>query len=148
MKLISMTDFVLELETNEHWAQDYTKCVKYANFLKQPLTLGMFVPCDEDGNFLEEPKEKNYSKENNLFAYDLFEYQQAKERVLFEGFEVKTKTAFNNGYNFICDNIEIFYPFWYNPVTKWELSKGLKTVKDLIIFQPKLTETAIKQIKK
>ena len=60
MKLISMTDFVLELETNEHWAQDYTKCVKYANFLKQPLTLGMFVPCDEDGNFLPEDLDRDW----------------------------------------------------------------------------------------
>lgn len=68
------------------------------------------------------------------------------EKALFQGFEVKTKTAFNNGYDFVCDNNEIFYRLWYNPVTGWELSKGLKTIEDLVIFKPKLTDLAIKRI--
>ena len=40
MKLISMTDFVL------YKKESHTQIMKYAKFLKQPLTLGMFVPCD------------------------------------------------------------------------------------------------------
>lgn len=61
MKLISMTDFVIlqnislankEIKHNECGL----RILKYANFLKQPLILGMFVPCDENGNVLEEPK--------------------------------------------------------------------------------------------
>ena len=42
MKLISMTDFVL------YKKESHTQIMKYAKFLKQPLTLGMFVPCDEE----------------------------------------------------------------------------------------------------
>ena len=68
-----MTDFVLELgKTNQIELSDEAfidVVLNYAQFLKQPLTLGMFVPCDEDGNILE--------------TYDP-RHQQAKERVLFE----------------------------------------------------------------
>jgi len=84
MKLIGMTDFVLdqELKLRNNFNYDnrdaLVKIFNYANFLKQPLELWMFVPCDEDGNVLEEPFEDN--------LYDIQEYQQAKERCLFEGF--------------------------------------------------------------
>ena len=57
MKLISMTDYVLlqhAESSNQNEFED--KCFKYATFLKQPLKLEMFVPCDEDGNVLEKPK--------------------------------------------------------------------------------------------
>ena len=67
MKLISMTDFVLGIEQNSYtktekyniieWqskCESFDKIIKYANFLKQPLKLGMFVPCDENGNVLED----------------------------------------------------------------------------------------------
>lgn len=59
-KLISMTDFVLEQEKRLGlWGDTYKdfteKTSKYAQFLKQPLTLGMFVPCGEDGKVLEHP---------------------------------------------------------------------------------------------
>lgn len=67
MELISMTDFVLEQKGDN---------LKYAQFLKQPLNLGMFVPCVDNEVF-------NYSKHGNEN-----EYQQAKERVLFEGYKV------------------------------------------------------------
>jgi hypothetical protein len=59
--------------------------VDYTYFITQPLTKGMFVPCDEGGNVLElfgdwgkigkSPKEV---EQNNK------QYQQAKEHVLFE----------------------------------------------------------------
>lgn len=48
-----MTDFVLEssqkLRHNDDCEFAYV-VRKYANFLKQPLTLGMFVPTDERGD--------------------------------------------------------------------------------------------------
>lgn len=42
MKLISMTDFVLE---HKEWRGGILSdaCIDYANFLKQPLTLDMFI---------------------------------------------------------------------------------------------------------
>ena len=72
-KLIGMTDFVCE--NTYKWEL----ILNYANFLKQPQEKWMFVPCDEDGNLLKEikPYQDNYYK-----------YQQAKERVLFEGLDL------------------------------------------------------------
>ena len=97
MKLISMTDFVInkrkELLRHSEYKNDlenYANIVyNYANFLKQPLNLGMFVPCDEDGNILKEPKRwEDYlqypdSFDGNKEWDELYDYQQAKEKVLF-----------------------------------------------------------------
>jgi len=87
MKLISMTDFVLEQKIQSYEPEHILKRItNYANFLKQPLKLEMFVPCDEDGNVLEVPNSDN--EINNYFDLS-FEYHQAKERVLFKGFNTK-----------------------------------------------------------
>ena len=37
-------------------SQRYRKIDSYTDLITQPLTKGMFVPCDEEGNVLEEPK--------------------------------------------------------------------------------------------
>lgn len=96
MKLIPMTDFALEQEKKfNQWektfdsSNSFWKCIKYANFLKQPLKLEMFVPCDKYSNFLEEPLQEHYTdctEEQNAkdWLYNLEKYQQAKEKVLFE----------------------------------------------------------------
>lgn len=87
MKLISMIDFVLEQLSIKQSSSEFKEAVKnYANFLKQPLHLGMFVPCDEDGNVLEEPR-TNTIQDANFDIEEVEQYQKAKERVLFEGFE-------------------------------------------------------------
>jgi len=80
MKLISMTDFVLEQE-DSYYNQRFFKIEKYAKFLKQPLELWMFVPCYfRDGIWI------SYAKDTLLNTIDLFnEWEQAKERCLFEG---------------------------------------------------------------
>ena len=79
-----MTDFVLEQgkKENTNNIRRFWNCENYANFIKQKPEILMFIPCDENGNVLEEPIEtiggvEMYSKR----------YQQAKERCLFEGFE-------------------------------------------------------------
>src|SRR5690554_277878 len=99
-KLINMTDYVLESVKNINEvgvAFTLIAIEKYANFLKTPLELGMFVPCEEDGNVLEEPSsnDKKYHPENNgvfrfvteAYNYDVKKYNQAKENVIFEIFE-------------------------------------------------------------
>jgi len=93
MKLISMTDFVLKqkdelkLRANLHYyveAFDLAwKMINYANFLKQTLTLSMFVPTDDEGNVLSNPKDSTLQ-----YQKIIDEYQQAKERVIFEGYKV------------------------------------------------------------
>lgn len=97
MKLISMTDYVLE-KVNADIPCDrgniLNSIANYANFLKQPLELCMFVPCNEDGNVLKEPtmdliRKRPLTSEgwDSIYYRMKEEYQQAKERVLFEGFE-------------------------------------------------------------
>jgi len=47
----------------------------------------MFVPCDEDGDVLEEKSIFTTTDEDYIFNSDAFDnYQQAKERCLFKGF--------------------------------------------------------------
>lgn len=91
MKLISMTDFVLEQRGDN---------LKYAQFLKQSLNLGMFVPCDLEGNVLQDP--------GLIPSYELQEYRKYKERVLFEGTEEEFRFIINrlkNNDNLIIDNL-------------------------------------------
>lgn len=172
MKLISMTDFVLEQSNNENLSKEllkddgkefmriWGKIFSYANFLKQPLEIWMFVPCklvDGVWVFLEEPK-LVYDKEDVMGVYNgifqnhnqyLDEYQQAKERCLFDGFEFteSQKYSIKNG---IQNSIH-----WYTKnrlylTTKKEDSYRsyfqLYTIEDLIQCDLKLTPTAQKQI--
>lgn len=98
-RLKSMVDFVLENAKQPYVeGTKYKDLVNYAKFLKQPLKLEMFVPCDEYGNFLEEPCDYKYwikDDENGAYEgqneYMCIKYQQAKEKVLFEGFEFNGK---------------------------------------------------------
>ena len=95
MELKSMSDFVLSRSINAPFVQRFTECENYANFLKQPLILSMFVPCGNNGEVLEEPS--NYKEWNKKECAwwenytECLEYQQAKKRCLFEGFELITE---------------------------------------------------------
>ena len=151
MKLISMTDFVLEQTklASESKCGIYEYIVKirdYANLLKQPLELWMFVPCDEDGNVLELP-----TKENSLNTIDheskMMDYQQAKEACIFEGFEWNVAE--------FCDEPMIELEdkkgnyFCYDCEDK-NFSKDedffCSDIEDLLQFNLQLTQTAIKKL--
>jgi hypothetical protein len=157
MKLISMTDLVIErcnekisfmtpMEKVKRAVDAFNEIINYANFLKQPLTLGMFVPCDENGNVLEEPKEEDYFDSGFNLEFNqkhfkdviLPEYQQAKERVLFEGVSIKEfgRVIITNSKgieNTIANaNIKKCIPNW--------------TIETLINWEITLTESAIKQL--
>ena len=73
MKLISNTSFGKLCKSKEN---EFSRRIDYLdwfervrtnfdNFLKQPLNIGMFVPCDENGNVLQEPKNTNYQVDVN-----------------------------------------------------------------------------------
>ena len=146
MKLISMTDFVLEQsKLTGYDISDYDciiRIVNYAKFLRQPLTLGMFVPCVD----------------NELFNYTIHgnkeQFEQLKEKVLFEGFEsvdtrnkdrfqVRLQKANISG---SCDTIQNDFAGFYFHDSRNEKSR-VKIIEDLLKFHPlELTENALKQI--
>lgn len=106
-KLIPMTDFVIEYYSNEGYAdlQTLRLMKNYANFLRRPLTLGMFVPVDLKGNVLKEPKnytswkslDHNTVKRTDTAGFEEYAgYQTAEKNCLFEGF-----TIAYNGYSVV-----------------------------------------------
>lgn len=142
-KLLSNEEINIVLnETNSTttFAESFQKCVTYANFLKQPLKLEMFVPCDEDGNVLEEPEEfkdwivsDHYFNASESVTHQCRMYKKAKEKVLFEGFSFKEETA--DLYFLLEDEI---YTYILN-------KKSSRTIENLIgMFNLKLTENPIK----
>ena len=145
-RLISMTDFVLEqnekIKKEKYDIESYYNTmqvsINYANFLKQPLNLGMFVPCDEDGEILDEPRDYEQRLPNMMTEYndEIYRYKQAKEKVLFEGFEFRR----NGGVNFLTINEDIFAFHDFNIKFK-DL-----TIEFLVQYNLQLTESAIKQI--
>lgn len=134
--LISMTDFVISQWDKDITREEFTqRVIKYATLLKQPLTLGMFVPCDEYGNVLIEPEfYKIYicDIKHYLNYIECGIYHSAKERVLFADIEAIKCTSY---YILKFENKPVYI--------SWNDSK---TIEDLITHELKLTETAKKQI--
>jgi len=143
MKLISMVDFVLQkynLSADEYTDQDVLELINnYANFLNQPLELGMFIPCDEEGNVLTEPDLRGLKDEHRKELYE--QYQQAKERVLFEGFTIEDYELRLHG---LRESIKIKH------IEQGKIELGWywtwKTIEDLSKVKPTLTESAIKKL--
>ena len=140
MKLISMTDFVLEQKINRDidLQQRFINSYRYATFLKRPLTLGMFVPCDDDSNVLEEPEFHEPNNENEIGDYDelRYQYQQAQSKVIFDGFECVEMFKRDKVITF-KGVINVFY--WRYEHQSWKISKGIKTIEDLIRYNLDLT---------
>lgn len=124
--LITMTNFVLEQGNPSNTDSQFAdKVMYYANFLKQPLELWMFVPCDDNGDVLEEPKYKSNEKE---LEEEWMIFLKAKGRCLFEGFEYKKAIFYK----------ESKLLFW-----RGELD-GI--IEDFIKYNLQLTASALKQI--
>ena len=148
MKLISNTLFGKYCKSKE---KEFSRRIDYLDwyektrnnfdeFLEQPLKVEMFVPCDEEGNVLEEPKiEEEYVDEHTtqIFAQYQYDLDKAKEKVLFEGIEFRT----NGGVNFLTIKEDTFAFFDFN--VKF---KNL-TIEYLIQYNLQLTENAVKQIR-
>jgi len=72
---------------NDSW----DRIIKYNLFLTQPLTLSMFVPCDEQGEPMNEERGvvadwADADVDQRIEAHKKA-YQAAKDKVLFEGWE-------------------------------------------------------------
>lgn len=141
MKLISMVDFVLTRDMARSNSENaLCEIENYANFLKQPLTLGMFVPCDEEGNFLELIEYENWEGYNEDYNLYIIEYEKAIERVLFKDF---------------CKNLFNDVRYNYSGKIKWVSSDEYKihfdfydNVEKLFLdgYELELNENALKQI--
>lgn len=141
-----MTDFALKECGKCGNEPRLLRIEKYAKFLKQPLTLGMFVPCDDDGNALKEqdvsefhPSDwKEISRQNS-------EFEKAKEKVLFEGFKLVEWR--DNTFEIISDTAPNFITVFKKLNNKdWEAR--FNKVEDLTktIIDIELTESAIKSV--
>lgn len=142
MKLITMTDYVLnqagryrphkkidlEMANKLDWIE------KYATFLSQPLTLGMFIPCDLEDNVLEKQNHKAHPSVVNgeMFKEQTIKIQEAKDRVLFEG--VKMSNGFGTWW--IC----------LNGQARIDIKKGGRRIESLTEYDLTLTPNAVKQI--
>ena len=115
----------------------------YDNFLEQPLKLEMFVPCDDEGDVLEEPTDYEKRLLNMMTEYndEVYTYYQAKAKVLFEGFEID-----KNLYLVYKNEISIGRFISYENGSKFLFRDNFKTIEDLVEFGFKLTENTIKQI--
>jgi len=138
--LISNTAFGKKIESKlilgEIDYKDYfiLRC-NYDSFLIKPLEKWMFVPCDEDGNVLEEPQRWNdylefpESFDGNKERHDFYAYEQAKERCLFEGLVIKGKFINHK------ESDIIFVKGFANVI-----------IENLVKYNLQLTKTAIKQL--
>jgi len=136
-KLISMVDFLIKQDVDfdlnaidqlEEIKVRYNRNYRYAKFFQQELKLGDFIPCDKDGKPLEKPHLTIYS------VIELKEYQQAKERVIFEGLNYKEMKDY-----YVVYNEKLNGEIWYS----WNKSK---TIEDLMDRELTLTESKAKQL--
>lgn len=159
-KLISMTDFVFKitetiLDESITEIEKLYKLKNFANFIIQKLEISMFVPCKlVDGvwvvledTYSKKPDRNDYfnDQEGNLELYqhniNLWkEYQEAKESVLFEGFEVKKFKTGTCYLDFADGNLLVT-----NQFVKYDF-KNFKTVEDLVKHNLELTASAKKQL--
>ena len=160
-----MTSFVLEIEKSsytqtekyriiewENKCQAFDKIINYAKFLKQPLKLEMFVPCDEEGNIISKFYSEKENTKNLTFSQLSNQYQIAETKVLFEGFNLNQKD-FSKLESIFCLTKECFQiTFFTNEKgcfmdnLKTNKTYEIKTIEDLIQFKLELTASAIKQI--
>jgi len=120
----------------------------YDDFLKQQLAIWMFIPCKLVNGVwlvLEEKSIFNTTDDEYIFDSESFDqYQEAKDRVLFEGFKVYSEKLSSH----LCqkirsENITIAY---YNHVSLWKFENKFYRIEDLVKYNLELTPTAEKQI--
>lgn len=149
--LIPMEDFVLKtVQTpfeNEAicWEQTQKRLdaiYRYAQFLKQKPELWMFVAC-VDGNVLQMPQPTDGDDGNWNYQARFNQYQQAKQKCLFEGFEVVEDNRYfitvGSGTQQISFDKE-------TPSVASKNDKEIKTISEICQFNLPLTQTAIDKI--
>ena len=153
--LISTTEFVKLVKDNStslteiSIANQYIQCLRYANFVSRKPELWMFVPCDEDGNVLEEPEQYNswLNKKSidwgkvpfNVDLHTFEKYKKAQSKVLFKFW----KLIKDNDGTFLNKNEDFLKVNKYNSI---HLCDTLEEIIKYGGIELELTETALKQI--
>lgn len=155
MKLISMTEFVLNECKIRNKENAIINIYNYAQFLIQPLTLGMFIPCNEEGNVWKFPPtqeewewcKKDSTEAEQSFKQKEFYYQQSKNKVVFEGFELHNeKNVINREFGIVIVFDAIISILTEGNNGLGGFYKNDVTIEDLVILDLTLAENAIKQI--
>jgi hypothetical protein len=166
-KLIPMVDFVLAIDNVEPKAvnfasitdirnyqlQSYSKIVNYATFLKQPLKPGMFVPCHENDVPLVEPenyelwcKYGDFTQYGKSLTAICKPYKEAKERVLFEGFEYQVAPFCDEPMLEIFDKSDNYLVYDCEDKNFQDADElFFETIEDIVKYNLILTPNALKQ---
>jgi hypothetical protein len=90
----------------------------YAGFLKKPLKLEMFIPCDDDGNMLEPVIQMDYIHQiegyspkhpQECYEHDLAIYKKALSKVLFKGVNKDFLGEESGSYNLRVNKVQVAY---------------------------------------
>ena len=123
-----MTDFVLELQDKELMSKIGILAINYANFLKTPLNLEMFVSERQKPTVDTYMQPKEMSRQYNEW------FEKYGKYVLFEDFEIATN---KEGEKVVLGD--------YTCLKVSDLENG--TIEDLVKYvHIKLTESAVKRI--
>jgi len=116
-----------------------SKICNWNDFLKRTLTLGDFIPC-KDGKPLEKPEyydnwdgEAVNPVDHTDYIQSLYDYQEAKSRVVFEGWEIVS----NN--KVICSIRNRRFSLTYNAKRK---DFALKRTLQFLGFVPTFSDLA------
>lgn len=157
--LIPMVDFVEESrkknnaspfkdEQKEIDTEELYEIYKQSHLRKQEPKLGLFVPTDKNGKYLEKPLNCKDILKGNLLVADggvilkqCKEYQEAQERVLFVGWEFE-KTKENRTSIILGDFSLVFHnkaSYYSNKVFLVNVATNkiieIKTLEDLTEFK-------------
>lgn len=113
------------------------------------LAIGQFIACDLEGNVLEAPQkysDLDFDKDSvNEWSNNITAYNEAKDRILFEGFSMSA-CAQTSQYNWSITDGTI-HIFWFSKTTQsWTSFNPKKnvTIEDVVKYNLTLTENAIK----
>jgi hypothetical protein len=154
--LTSMTAFVLNTTLDDAIKKagvSYTLATinRYANFLSKKLSIEMFVPCKlVDGVWIilvpyKKTEHELYADENSICRViskeehiSYREIEEAKDRVLFEGFECIRMTGYHT----------LVFPMssYTKDFAVFEDDFNDKTIEDLVKYNLELTASAQKQL--
>ena len=151
-KLISCVYYVLEVVTADRPCDRgamLDEIGQYANFLKQPSTLGMFIPTDEQGNVLEKPSEKKPKGLGHIQAIAIWErqcksYEEALSRVIFEGFKFFDMVKYDNTNGVFIVREGSKESIWIDSNGFNMVGINYKTIEDLLPLNLTLTPQTLK----